>query len=37
MQQITTLGMEQHIIDFDAASSAWRFNKRALGNGMFAY
>ena len=29
--------MEQCIIDFDAASLAWRSNKRALGNGMFAY
>lgn len=24
-------------IDFDAASTAWRANKRYLGNGMFAY
>ena len=24
-------------MDFDAASAAWRANKRHLGNGMFAY
>jgi hypothetical protein len=25
------------VIDFDFATNAWRKNKRALGNGMFAY
>ncbi len=29
--------IEEPIIDFDAASTAWRANKKYLGNGMFAY
>jgi hypothetical protein len=28
---------DEHGIDFDAASSAWRANKKHLGNGFFQY
>lgn len=28
---------ETVLVDFDAASMAWRANKKYLGNGMFAY